>query len=100
MPLPDADRPVDILDPDLAAILKANVDPIADAFVDDRGNADAAGLGQRFQPRGNVDAIAVDVVALNDDIAEIDADPQHDFRLAQRFVRRERRPSVAPKARN
>src|SRR5947207_3657382 len=36
VPFPDADRPVDILDANLAAILEANVDPIADAFVDDR----------------------------------------------------------------
>ena len=87
MPFPDSDRPVDILDANVAGVLEADVDPVADAFVDDRGNADAAGLGQRLQPRGNVDAVAVDVVALNDHIAEIDADPQYDLRLVQGLIR-------------
>ena len=88
MPLPDSDRPVDVLDTDFAAVLEANVDPIADAFVDDRGDADPAGLGQRLQPRGDIDAIAVDVVAFNDDIAKIDADSQHDGRLRALCIRR------------
>jgi hypothetical protein len=33
---------------------------------------DAAGLGQRLQARGHVDAVAVDVVTLDDDLAEVD----------------------------
>ena len=70
VPFPDPDRPVDILDADLAAVLKANVDPIADALVDDRGDADAAGLGERLQACRDVDAVAVDVVAVDDDVAE------------------------------
>ena len=64
----------------LAAILKTNVDPIADALVNDRGDADPAGLCKRFQACGNIDAIAIDVVAFNNDIAKIDADSQHDDR--------------------
>jgi len=40
-PPPDSNRPVDVLDIDLAAVLEANVDPIADALIDDRGDADA-----------------------------------------------------------
>jgi hypothetical protein len=55
--------------------------------VDDRGNANAAGLGQRLEPRGNVYTVAVDVVALNDHITEIDSDPQYDLRLAQDLIR-------------
>ena len=35
---------------------------------------DAADGRERLQPRGNVDAFAIDVVAFDDDIAEIDAD--------------------------
>ena len=73
---------------DFAAILEANVDPIADAFVDDRGDADPAGLGERFQAGGDIDAIAVNVVAFDDDVAEIDADPQHDGRLRGALIRR------------
>ena len=38
-----------------------------------------AGRGQAFEPRGNVDAIAVDrPVILLDDVAEIDADAEMD----------------------
>jgi hypothetical protein len=39
MPLPDSDRAIDILDTYVAAILETNVDPIANAFVHDRGDA-------------------------------------------------------------
>ena len=79
VPFPDPDRPVDVLDRDLAAVGEGDVDAVADALVDDRGDADAAGLGERLQPRGDVDAVAVDVVAVDDDVAEIDADAEHDL---------------------
>ncbi len=39
-----------------------------------RDNATPPGSAQRLQARGDIDAIAVDVVALDDDFAEIDAD--------------------------
>jgi len=86
MPFPDSDRPVDILNADVAAVLEPSVDPIADAFVDDGGNANAAGLGQRLQAGGDVDAIAIDIVAFDDHITEIDPDPQHNPRLPQGLV--------------
>jgi hypothetical protein len=87
MPLPNSDRPIDILDTYVAAILEPDFDPIADALVDDRGDADSAGLGEGFQSRGDVDTITVDVVVFNDDISEIDADSQHDGRLARGSIR-------------
>lgn len=79
-PGPDADRTVDVLDTDVAAVPEANVNPVADAFVDDGGDADAAGFGKRLQARRNVDAIAIDVIALDNDVAQIDADSKHDRR--------------------
>jgi len=45
MPPPDSDWPIDILDIDVAAVLEASVDPIADALVDNRRDANAARLG-------------------------------------------------------
>ena len=87
MPFPNADRPVDILDADVAGVLKAHINPVADAFVDDRGNADSAGLRQRLQAGGDVDAVAINVVAFDDHIAEIDADPQNDVGLAHGLIR-------------
>ena len=88
VPFPDSDWPVNILDADVAAILEANVDPIADAFVDDRGDADSTGLGERLQSRGDVDAIAINVLAFDNDVAKIDADSQHDDPLRRAFIRR------------
>ena len=87
MPLPDSDRALDILDTYVTAIREANVDPIADALVDDRGDADPTGLGERLQARRDVDAVAVKVVVFNDDIAKIDADSEHDGRLARVCIR-------------
>ena len=42
------------------------------------GDADPAGLGQCFQACGDVDAVAVDVASLGDDIAEIYPDAEVD----------------------
>jgi len=44
--------------------------------VDGVRNANRTGLGERFEPRGDVYAIAEDIVAIDDDVAEIDPDPQ------------------------
>ena len=78
MPFPHADRPVDVLHRHLAAVLERGVDAAADALVDDRGDADPTGLGDTFKARRDVDAVAVDVVAVDDDVAEVDADPKDD----------------------
>jgi hypothetical protein len=42
--------------------------------MDGVGNEYPAGIGQGFDPRRDVDAVAVEVVALDDDVAEIDAE--------------------------
>src|SRR5256885_4034796 len=42
-------------------------------FVDAAGDVDFAGMGDALKPRGNIDAVAVDVIGFDDDIAEIDA---------------------------
>ena len=39
---------------------------------------DPAGLRQRFEARGDIDAVAEDVVALGDHVAEIDANAKPD----------------------
>jgi hypothetical protein len=88
MPLPDSDRALDILDTYVTAIREANVDPIADALVDDRRDADTTGLGQRLQARGNIDAIPVDIVALDNNVAKIDSDSQYDGWLRRAWIRR------------
>ena len=42
------------------------------------GDTYSTGLAQRFQPRGNIDAVAVNIVTVNNDIADVDADPEDD----------------------
>ena len=41
-------------------------------------DAEAAGLGQRFQSCSDVDAVAVDVAAIGNDVAEVDPDAEGD----------------------
>jgi hypothetical protein len=45
------------------------------------GDADAARLGQRFQARRDIDAVAKDLVFLGDDVTEVDADAKPDAPL-------------------
>jgi hypothetical protein len=41
-------------------------------------DADPARLGQAFEPRRDIDAVAVNVVLVDDDVADIDADAELD----------------------
>ena len=43
-----------------------------------RETIDAAWIGERLQPGRHVDAVAVDVVVVADDVADIDADAKFD----------------------
>ena len=45
-------------------------------LADGSRDADAIGRRERFEPRGDVDAIPGNVVAVHDDVADVDADPQ------------------------
>ena len=74
--LEDADRPADVLDLLLAEILEGDVEPVADLVAHRGRHADAAGFRHDFEPRGDVDAVAEDVVVLDDDVAEVDADAE------------------------
>ncbi len=70
----NANRPADVLDGVFAEILEADVEPVADLFAHCGGDADAAGLRDRLETRGDIHAVAEDVVVLDDHVAEIDAD--------------------------
>ena len=73
-----AQRPGDVLDGLLAAIVEGDVELALDLLVDVRRDADAAGIGQFLKARRDVDAVAVDVVALDDHVAQVDADAERD----------------------
>jgi hypothetical protein len=55
-------------------IFKANIDPAADLALGVIRNADASGFRDPLQPRGDVDAIAKNIVLVNHDIADVNAD--------------------------
>jgi len=65
--------PVILLDRLLAQILKGDVEFVLHTTHNSVRQADATGIGQAFQPGGDVAPVAKHVSVLNDDIAEVDA---------------------------
>ena len=54
----------------------------ADLLMDRPGDADASRIGERLEARRDVHSVAVDAIALADDVAQMDADPElHATRL-------------------
>ena len=47
-------------------------------YIDGAPDADAARLGKALDPRRDIDPVAVDVIAVDDDIAEIDANADYE----------------------
>src|SRR5271166_3709029 len=74
----DPHRPGNVLDLLLAEILKDKRQPIANVIMNRVGDEHPAGIGQGFDPCGDIDAVAIEVIALDDHVAEIDADAQLD----------------------
>ncbi len=91
----DAERPnrlTDILDPLRPQVVEVHLDFRDDLLMDTAGNDHGTGLRQPLQTRGDVHAIAEDIVVLNDNIAEIDANSELDaaglwrFRVSRRHA--------------
>src|SRR5215470_4005589 len=74
----DPHRARNVFDALLAQIIEREGQLVADLVADDTGDADDTGLSQRFQSRRDIDAVAKDVAALGDYVAEIDADAKFD----------------------
>src|SRR5207245_3395880 len=68
----------DILELLLADIGKFGLDFAAHLAERVLREPEATGLGDAFDPRRDIDAVAIEVVALDDHVAEIDADAQFD----------------------
>ena len=66
-------RAVDVLEVLLAQISELDPDLASDLIVGRRRDADAAGLCDALKPRRDVDAVAKDVMGLDDYVADIDA---------------------------
>src|ERR1700730_19179914 len=87
-----ANRLGDILDAMAAKRAAIEIELVPDLLVDRLRNADGTRLGERLEPGSDVDAIAENVVAVDDDVAEIDPDPQLETALSgDRVVDRTRR---------
>src|SRR5207247_4754247 len=71
-------RPRDVLDLLLARVVEGEVELVAHLIAHDTADADAARLGERLEAGGDVDAVAIDVVVVADDVADIDADAELD----------------------
>ena len=80
----DANRPRDILELLLAQILEGDVEPALHVLLHAARHADPARLGQCLQPGRHVNSVAPHVAAVDDDVAEVDADPKLDALLRRR----------------
>jgi hypothetical protein len=74
----DMDRAGDVLHAMLAEVGEADRKLLADMLAHGRADADLAGLGERLEPRRDVDAIAKNVIVLDDHVANVDADAKAD----------------------
>ena len=83
-----ADRLTDVLEALLAEIKKLGRDATLNVFEDRTRDADAAWLRDPLKARRDVHAIAENVLAIDQNIAEIDPDPIEDaLRLGELGVR-------------
>src|SRR5215472_18348922 len=71
-------RPGDILDLLFAHIVEGEIELALDIAADAAGDADAARLGERFEPRSNIYPIAKYIAVLDNDVALMDADAKRD----------------------
>ncbi len=76
--LVDADRRADVLQHLLAAIAEGEGQLAGDVMMDRGADADAAGRCLHLQPGGDIHAVAVAILAFEDDVAQIDADADVD----------------------
>ena len=78
----DPNRPCDVFDGLLAHVLEAEAQLVSHLVVDIARNHNAAGFGKRLQPGGHVDAVAINIVVVADDVADIDSDTELDAALS------------------
>ena len=75
----DADRLGDVLELSVAEIADLQIEARLDLTIGILGETDGAGLGDAFEPRGDVDAVTHEIaVTLLDYVADVDADAEFD----------------------
>ena len=72
----NADRPGNVLDGMLAQVLEPETQFVANLVVHIARNENAPRFGESLQACRDVDAVAIDIVAVADDVADIDADAE------------------------
>jgi len=77
------DRSRDVLERLLADVLEGELKAARRVLLNAGRDADAARFGQAFEPRRDIDAIAKDVAALDDDVPDIDADADFDTTVSR-----------------
>src|SRR5262245_43881674 len=83
----DTDRPSDVFEGLLAKISELDRDLAVNLIVGGRRDADASRLSDALQPRRDVYAIAEYVIALDEDVPEVNPDPElHAAVLRNAFV--------------
>jgi hypothetical protein len=74
----DVYRPGDILDLPLAHVLEGQLELVADLIVYSPAHTDSIGFGEAFESCSDVDAIAANIIAVDDNVADIDTHAELD----------------------
>jgi hypothetical protein len=69
---------LDVLELLLADILKSQVEPIADIVADRLRDGYPSGFGDTFEPGRDIDAVAKNIIVIDDYVAKVDADAEFD----------------------
>ena len=72
----DMDRFGDVLHRLAAKIVERDIEAAADIIMHARRNANPARIVHRLDTRGDVDPVAEDILALDDDVADVDAETE------------------------
>jgi hypothetical protein len=68
----------------MPAIAQTRCQLVSNLVTNDLAYADVTGLAHSFKPRRNVHTVTVDVIAVNNDVSEVDAYPKFDKLLVRR----------------
>ena len=79
-------RPFDVLDLVAAAVDEIDAQSAMHMLVDGVRDRHPARIGESLDAGRHIDAVAIEVAALDHDVAEIDADAQHDVPIRGRIV--------------
>lgn len=74
----DSHRACDVLQSLIAKVDEGKLQLVANLIVCDARKTDAARLGNPFKSRGDIDAISEEIAIINNDIADVNADPEFD----------------------